>query len=76
MPGHFTFYCNKIEGDIAYFDETESKHVIQVCATALAMKYHSTMVLEPVMRGRSSRATSRDLRPVLTAALRWKNQLI
>lgn len=30
MPGHFTFYCNKIEGDIAYFDETESKHVIQV----------------------------------------------
>lgn len=30
MPGHFTFYCNKIEGDVACFDETESKHALQV----------------------------------------------
>lgn len=30
MPGHFTFYSNKIEGDIAWFSETEAKHAIQV----------------------------------------------
>lgn len=30
MPGHFTFYCNRIEGNLAYFDEVESKHAIQV----------------------------------------------
>jgi 16S rRNA (uracil1498-N3)-methyltransferase len=30
MPGHFTFYCNKIQENTAYFDETESKHAIQV----------------------------------------------
>lgn len=30
MPGHFTFYCNKIEGEIAYFEEAEAKHAIQV----------------------------------------------
>ncbi len=30
MPGHFTFYSNKINVDIAYFDETEFKHAIQV----------------------------------------------
>lgn len=30
MPGHFTFYCNRMEGNLAYFDEVESKHAIQV----------------------------------------------
>lgn len=30
MPGHFTFYCNRMEGNVAYFDEVESKHAIQV----------------------------------------------
>jgi len=30
MPGHFTFYSNKISSGTAYFDETEFKHVIQV----------------------------------------------
>ena len=30
MPGHFTFYCNKIENGVALFDELEAKHAIQV----------------------------------------------
>lgn len=30
MPGHFTFYCNQIDGDLAQFDDTEAKHVLQV----------------------------------------------
>ena len=30
MPGHFTFYCNLTEGDVAHFDETEAKHALQV----------------------------------------------
>ena len=30
MPGHFTFYCNKIENGVALFDEVEAKHAIQV----------------------------------------------
>lgn len=30
MPGHFTFYCNSIQGDLAFFDETEAKHALQV----------------------------------------------
>lgn len=30
MPGHFTFYCNSIQEGIAFFDETEAKHALQV----------------------------------------------
>ncbi len=30
MPGHFTFYSDKIENDFAYFSEQETKHAILV----------------------------------------------
>jgi 16S rRNA (uracil1498-N3)-methyltransferase len=30
MPGNFTFYCNSIQGEVAFFDETEAKHALQV----------------------------------------------
>ena len=30
MPGHFTFYCKSIQGEVAFFDETEAKHALQV----------------------------------------------
>ena len=29
MPGHFTFYTTDIRGDIAVFDESETRHAIQ-----------------------------------------------
>lgn len=35
MPGHFTFYSNKISESVAYFDETEFKHAIQVLRYSL-----------------------------------------
>ena len=30
MPGHFTFYSDKIENNVAYFSEQETKHAILV----------------------------------------------
>jgi 16S rRNA (uracil1498-N3)-methyltransferase len=42
MPGHFTFYCNKKDGDIAFFDEVESKHAIQVLRYAVGDEIHFT----------------------------------
>ena len=42
MPGHFTFYCNKIEGDVAFFDEVESKHAIQVLRYGVGDEIHFT----------------------------------
>ena len=30
MPGHFTFYSDKIENNFAYFSEQETKHAILV----------------------------------------------
>lgn len=30
MPGHFTFFTQHIEGDIAFFDESETRHMVQV----------------------------------------------
>lgn len=30
MPGHFTFYSHQIENNVAYFDENETRHAIQV----------------------------------------------
>ena len=36
MPGHFTFYCNKIENGVALFDEVEAKHAIQRGANFVA----------------------------------------
>lgn len=35
MPGHFTFYCKHIDGELAHFDETEAKHVLQVLRYAV-----------------------------------------
>lgn len=51
MPGHFTFYCNKIEGDLAFFDEVESKHAIQVLRYGVGDEIHFTNGAGLSMRG-------------------------
>jgi RsmE family RNA methyltransferase len=51
MPGHFTFYCNKIEGDVAFFDEVESKHAIQVLRYGVGDEIHFTNGAGLSMRG-------------------------
>lgn len=30
MPGHFTFFTDRIDGNLAFFEESESRHMIQV----------------------------------------------
>ena len=42
MPGHFTFYCNHISGEIAQFDDTEAKHVLQVLRYAVGDEIYFT----------------------------------
>jgi 16S rRNA (uracil1498-N3)-methyltransferase len=42
MPGHFTFYCNYTEGDVAHFDETEAKHALKVLRYGVGDTLHFT----------------------------------
>ena len=52
MPGHFTFYCNKIENGVAFFDEVEAKHAIQVLRYSAGDEIHFTNGQGMHMRGR------------------------
>jgi len=51
MPGHFTFYCNKIENSVAFFDEVEAKHAIQVLRYSVGDEIHFTNGQGLHMRG-------------------------
>jgi 16S rRNA (uracil1498-N3)-methyltransferase len=51
MPGHFTFYCNKIENGVAFFDEVEAKHAIQVLRYSVGDEIHFTNGQGLHMRG-------------------------
>ena len=61
MPGHFTFYCNKIEGDLAFFDEVESKHAIQVLRYGVGDEIHFTNGAGLSMRGTIENASKGEV---------------
>ena len=43
MPGHFTFFAESVENDIAIFGENETKHAVQVLRYAVGFPVEFTM---------------------------------
>ena len=66
MPGHFTFYCNRMEGNVAYFDELESKHAIQVLRYGLGDEIQFTNGQGMRMKGVIEMANKQGFQAILT----------
>lgn len=66
MPGHFTFYCNRMEGNVAYFDEVESKHAIQVLRYGLGDEIQFTNGQGMRMKGVIEMANKQGFQAIVT----------
>jgi len=60
MPGHFTFYSNKIQGSVAWFDETEFKHAIQVLRYQLGDEVSFTDGIGTLYQGKINFISKRE----------------
>jgi len=69
MPGHFTFYCNKIENGVAFFDEVEAKHAIQVLRYSVGDEIHFTDGQGLHMRGAIETANKTGFQARITESI-------
>ncbi len=69
MPGHFTFYCNKKEGDFAFFDGVEAKHAVQVLRYTVGDEIHFTNGEGLRMRGVIESANKSGFQAIITESI-------
>ncbi len=67
MPGHFTFYSNQIEGDMAWFSEAEAKHAIQVLRYGVGEKIEFTNGLGIRFEGEIATTSKKDFSAKITS---------